>query len=78
MIFITGSKKILLDFYFKNNIFSNKNNLSSLYYIKPYIIKKLSKTIINYYGIHILYYSSHAPTDKFISYKEHNEHSFYK
>lgn len=78
MIFMTGSKKILLDFYFKNNIFSNKNNLGSLYYIKPYFIKKLSKTIINYYGIHILYYSSHVPKDKIIAYKENNEYSFHR
>ena len=78
MKFITWCEKILLDFYFKNNIFSNKNNLSSLYYIKPYIIKKLSKTIINYYGIHILYYSSHAPKDKIIAYKGNYEYSFYK
>ena len=78
MKFITGSKKILLDFYFKNNIFSNKNNLSYLYYIRPDFIKNLSKCYINYYGIHILYYSSHAPKDKIIAYKGDYEYSFYK
>jgi hypothetical protein len=78
MILITGSKKILLDFYFKNNIFSNKNNLDSLYYIKPYFIKNLRETIINYFGIYKLYYSSDASKDKIISYKEDYEHSFYR
>ena len=77
MIIITGSKKILLDFYFKNNKFKEIEKLES-YYIKPYFIENLRETIINYNGVYKLYYSKHAPTDKFISYKEHNEHSFYK
>lgn len=70
MIFITGSKKILLDFYFENILFSNKNNLDSLYYIKPYFIKNLRETIINYFGIYKLYYSENAPKNKITSYKE--------
>ncbi len=76
MIFITGSKKVLLHFYFKNNIFSDRNKLES-YYIKPYFIENLKETIINYCGVYKLYYSKHAPTDKIISYKEHNEHPFH-
>ena len=78
MIFITGSKKILLDFYFKNNIFSNKNNLGSLYYIKPYFIENLTETIINYCGIYKLYYSDNAPKDKIIAYKGNYEHSLHR
>lgn len=72
MIFITGSKKILLDFYFKNNIFKENEELES-YYIKPYFIQHLDETIINYLGIYKLYYSSEAPQDKIIAYKEDNE-----
>ena len=78
MIFITGSKDVLLHFYFRNNSFTDKNNLDALYYIKTYFIKNLNKTIIDYFGLCKLYYSSDAPKDKIIAYKERNEHSFYK
>lgn len=77
MIFITGSKKTLLNFYFKNNIFKEIEKLES-YYIKPYFIEILSETIINYYGIYKLYYSSDAPKDKIIAHKEQNEYSLYR
>ena len=77
MKFITGSKKILLHFYFKNNTFKEKDKLES-YYIKPYFIKSFRETIINCDGIYKLYYSEHSPTDKIIAYKEHNEHPFHR
>ena len=78
MIFITGSKNVLLDFYFKSNIFSDKNNIGSSYYIKPYFIKNLNETIINYFGVYKLCYSENAPKNKIISYKENYEHSFHR
>ena len=77
MIIITGSKKILLDFYFKNNKFKEIEKLES-YYIKPYFIENLRETIINYYGIYKLYYSSFAPKNEIIAYKEHNEYTFHR
>lgn len=77
MIFITGSKKSLLYFYFKNNTFSKEGTIES-YYIKPYFIQYLEETIINYCGIYKLYYSKEAPQDKIIVYKENYEYTFYK
>ena len=67
MTLITGSKRVLLYFYFKNNIFSDKNNLES-YNIKTDFLKNLRETIIDR-GIYKLYYSEHAPKDQIIAYK---------